>query len=137
MQRLCLLVLLVLLPDSARARCAPFDFFTSVDRIPIVVHARVTQSNKDRLLATQCNPTVCRHRFSAEVLEILKGSTGEPKLQFEYDYVEQRPNIAVFGGGEEYVFAVSSIRAGGEAKLFGTTCGRSGLEIKYLDKVKR
>ena len=137
MQRLCLFVLLLLLPDAAMARCAPFNFFNSVNKIPYVVHGRVAQSNKESLLAAQCSPVVCRHRFSVDVVEVIKGKTAETKLQFQYDYVDQRPEIAVFAEGEEYLFAVSNIRAGGQATLSGTTCGRSGLEIKYLDKIKR
>jgi hypothetical protein len=136
MKRLCLLVLL-LVPDAAMARCAPFSFFASVNTIPFVVQARVVQSNKDSLLSAQCSPTVCRHRFTADVVEVLKGKTAETRLQFDYDYVGQRPNIALFAPGEDYVFAVSRITAGGQATLLGTTCGRSGLDVKYLDQIKR
>ena len=137
MRRLCLFILLLLLPDAAMARCAPFNFFESVKKIPYVVHGRVIQSNKESLLAAQCSPELCRHRFSVDVVGVIKGKTAETQLQFQYDYVGQRPEIAVFAEGEEYVFAVSNIRAGGQATLFGTTCGRSGLGIKDLDKIKR
>jgi hypothetical protein len=136
MKRLCLLVLL-LVPDVAMARCAPFDFFASVGKIPFVVHARVIQSNKDSLLAAQCGPAPCRHRFTADVVEVLKGKTAATRLQFDYDYAGQRPDIALFAPGEDHVFAVSSISAGGQATLLGTTCGRSGLDIKDLDRIKR
>ena len=137
MKRVCLFVLLLLVPDAAMARCAPFSFFASVGKIPFVVHARVSQSNKDSLLAAQCDPTVCRHRFTADVVEVLKGKTAETRLQFEYDYVGQRPNIALFAPGEDFVFAVNRIAPGGHATLLGTTCGRSGLEVRYLDQIKR
>ena len=137
MRRLCLIALLLLLPDAAMARCAPFNFFDSVSKIPYVVHGRVIQSNKASLLSTRCGPVVCQHRFSVDVLEAIKGKTAATKLQFQYDYVGQRPEIAVFGEGEEFVFAVTEIRPDGQATLLGTTCGRSGLEIKYLDKVKQ
>ena len=136
MKRLCLLVLL-LVPDAAMARCAPFSFLASVNRIPFVVHARVIQSNKDSLLAAQCNAAPCRHRFTADVVEVLKGKTAETRLQFDYDYLGQRPEIALFAPREDYVFAVSKITAGGQATLLGTTCGRSGLEVKYLDNIKQ
>ena len=137
MQRLLLMALLCLLPDAALARCAPFNFFQSVGKIPFVVHGRVTQSNKENLLSAQCGPTVCRYQFSADVVEALKGRTAETRLQFQYDYVGQRPEIAVFAEGQEFIFAVSKISAGGQATLFGTTCGRAGLDIKDLDKVRR
>jgi hypothetical protein len=137
MQRWFLFVLLSLLPDAALARCAPFNFFESVNKIPFVVHGRVTQSNKESVLSGQCGPALCRHRFSVDVVEVLKGKTAETRLQFQYDYVGQRPNIAVFAEGEEYVLAVRRIGVGGQATLFGTTCGRAGLEIKDLDKIKR
>ena len=137
MKRFGLFVLLLLLPDAAMARCAPFDFFASVGKIPFVVHARVTQSNKDSLLAAQCGPAPCRHRFTADVVEVLKGKTAETRLVFDYDYAGQRPNIALFAPGEDYVFAVSGIAAGGQATLVGTTCGRSGLDVKNLDRIKR
>jgi hypothetical protein len=135
MKRFCLFVLLLLVPEAAFARCAPFDFFASVNQIPFVVHARVVQSNKDSLLSAPCNP--CRHRFTADVVEVLKGKTAETRLQFDYDYAGQRPNIALFAPGEDHVFAVSRIGAGGQATLFGTTCGRSGLDVKYLDRIRR
>jgi len=119
------------------ARCAPFDFFESLDRIPYVVHGRVVHSNKESLQSKRCGPTVCQHRFSVDVLEVIKGKTAATELQFQYDYVGQRPAIALFADGEEYVFAVTAIGAGGQATLLGTTCGRPGLDIEYLDKVKR
>jgi hypothetical protein len=137
MQRLWLFALLLLFPDAALARCAPFKFFDSVNKIPFVVHARVVESNQQSLLGPQCNPARCRHRFSADVVEVLKGRTAATRLQFEYDYARQRPEIALFAPGDDYVFAVSSIGAGGEATLFGTTCGRPGLDVQYLDQVKR
>ena len=137
MQRLLLFVWLLLLPDAAVARCAPFNFFQSVNKIPFVVHGRVTQSNKESVLSGQCAPALCRHRLTADVVEVLKGKTAETRLHFQYDYVGQRPNIAVFAEGEDYVFAISTISAGGQATLFGTSCGRSGLEIKDLGKIKR
>jgi hypothetical protein len=137
MQRLCLFVLLLLLPDAAMARCAPFDFFQSLGKIPFVVHGRVIQSNKDSLLSAQCNAVPCRHTFSADVVEVVKGRTAATRLEFQYDYVGQRPEIAVFAPGEDFVFALSRIGAGGQATLVGTTCGRPGLEIRYLDQVKR
>lgn len=137
MQRLCLFALLLLFPDAAMARCAPFNFFQSLHKIPFVVHGRVIRSNKESLLSEQCNAVPCRHRFSADVVEVIKGKTGETRLQFEYDYLRQRPEMAVFAQGEDYVFAVGSIGAGGQATLIGTTCGRSGLDIRYLDQVKR
>ena len=136
MRRLCLFALLLLLPDAAMARCAPFNFFEFVSKIPYVVHGRVIQSNKASLLSTQCGPVVCQHRFSVDVLKVIKGETASTQLQFRYDYVGQRPEIALFEEGEEYVFAVTKIGDGGRATLLGTTCGRSGLEIKYLDKIK-
>jgi hypothetical protein len=129
--------LLLLAPDAAMARCAPFNFLASVNQIPYVVHARVIQSNKDSLLSAQCNAAACRHRFTADVREVLKGKTAETRLQFEYDYVGQRPNIALFAPGQDYVFAVSRITPGGQATLVGTTCGRSGLDVENLDKVRR
>jgi hypothetical protein len=136
MQRF-LFVLLLLVPDAAFARCAPFDFFASINQIPFVVHARVVQSNKDSVLSAQCGAAPCRHRFTADVVEVLKGKTAETRLQFDYDYAGQRPNIALFAPGEDHVFAVSRIGAGGQATLFGTTCGRSGLDVKYLDRIRR
>jgi hypothetical protein len=136
MQRLCLFVLLLLFPDAAMARCVPFDFFQSLGKIPLVVHARVTQSNKESLVSAQCKPA-CRHKFSADVVEVIKGRTAATRLQFDFGYVRQRPEIALFAPGEDYVFALSSIGAGGDATLVGTTCGRPGLEIKDLDKIKR
>jgi hypothetical protein len=135
MKRVCLFVLLLLVPEAAMARCAPFSFFASVGKIPFVVHARVIQSNKDSLSA-QCG-TPCRHRFTADVVEVLKGRTAETRLQFEYDYVGQRPNIALFAPGEDFVFAVNRIAPGGQATLLGTTCGRAGLEVRYLDQIRR
>jgi hypothetical protein len=128
---------MLLLPDAAMARCAPFNFFESVNKIPYVVHGLVTKSNKASLLSKQCGPVVCQHRFSIDVLEVVKGKTAATELQVRYDYVGQRPEIALFEEGEEYVFAVTKIGDGGRATLLGTTCGRSGLEIKYLDKIKR
>jgi hypothetical protein len=137
MQRLCLFVLLLLFPDAAMARCVPFDFFQSVSKIPFVVHARVIQSNKESLVSAQCKPAPCRHQFSADVVEVIKGKTAATRLQFDYGYVRQRPEIALFAPGEDFVFALSSIGAGGDATLVGTTCGRPGLETRYLDQVKR
>jgi hypothetical protein len=137
MRRLCLSALVLLLPDAATARCVPFDFFDALEEIPIVVHGLVTDSDKERLLSAQCNPAPCRHQFSVDVVEVLKGETTEPKLEFQHEYVAQRPEIAIFDEGEEYVFAVSAIRANGQAELFGTTCGRSGVGTEYLGKVKQ
>jgi hypothetical protein len=128
---------MLLLPDAAMARCAPFNFFESVSKIPYVVHGRVNQSNKASLLSTQCGPAVCQHRFSVYVLEVMKGKTAATELQVQYDYVGQRPEIALFEEGDEYVFAITKIGDGGWATLLGTTCGRSGLEIKYLEKIKQ
>jgi hypothetical protein len=71
------------------------------------------------------------------VVEVMKGKTAATRLQLDYGYVCQWPEIALFAPGEDFVFALSSIGAGGDATLVGTTCGRPGLEIKDLDKIKR
>ena len=137
MRRLCLFVLLLLLPDAAMARCAPFNFFDSVNKIPYVVHGRVIQSNKESLLAAQCSPELCRHRFSVDVVEVIKGKTAETKLQFQYDYVGQRPEIAVFAEGEEYVFAVSNIRGAGRPHFSEPPAADPGSKSNTFDKIKR
>jgi hypothetical protein len=137
MRGLALFALLLLLPDAAVARCAPFNFFESLNKIPYVVRGRVIQSNSDSLLSRQCGPAICQHKFSIEVLEVMKGKTAATELHFQYDYVGQRPQIALFEDDTEYVFAITRIGDSGRATLLGTTCGRSGLGIKYLDEIKR
>jgi hypothetical protein len=87
--------------------------------------------------AARRKPVPCRHQFSADVVEVMKGKTAATRLQLDYGYVRQWPEIALFAPGEDFVFALSSIGAGGDATLVGTTCGRPGLEIKDLDKIKR
>src|ERR1043165_2896733 len=114
MRRLCLLVL-PLLPDAATARCVPFDFFQSLGKIPLLVHARVIQSNKESLVSAPCNRVGCEHKFSADVVEVLKGKTAATRLQFDYRYVRQRPEIALFAPGDDYVFALSRISPSGAA----------------------
>lgn len=126
------------LAGPALARCAPFDFLASLGRIPLVVHGRVVQSNKAELAAAACGgPRVCRHRFEVDVAEVLKGPAPPARLHFEHDYVPQRPEIALFAPGDDYVFAVGRVGADGRAALYGTTCGRAGVGAKELDKVRQ
>jgi hypothetical protein len=128
---------ILLIPGSASARCAPFDLVAAVDKVPFIVHGKVTRSNKEQLLSAPCSPKACKHRFSVDVIELVKGKSEDSTLQFEYDYVPQRPEIILFAEGDEYVFAVGKIAAGGRATLLGTSCGRSGLEVKELEKIKQ
>jgi hypothetical protein len=136
MRSFVLSLLLLLIPCTVAARCAPFDFIESIDEIPLIIHGTVTESNKADLLASRCNPEVCKHRFNVRVLEILKGDGVDKNLRFQYDFVVQRPEIALFSEGEEFIFAVREVTANGQATLFGNTCGRAGVGIEYLDKVK-
>lgn len=123
---------------QALARCAPFDFYASLGRIPVVVHGRVVQSNQAELAGAACGgPRVCRHRFEVDVDEVLKGRSAHKRLRFEHDYVPQRPEIALFAPGDDYVFAVRRVGADGRAALYGTTCGRAGVGAKDLGKVRQ
>jgi hypothetical protein len=137
MRNLVLFMLVLLIPSTAMARCAPFDFFKSIDSIPFIIHGKVTQSNKEDLLSRQCNPEVCEHQFVIQVIQVLKGDTNEKELVFKYDFVNQRPGIILFSERTEYVFAVSNVTTDGQATLFGNTCGRSGLSTAYLDEIKK
>lgn len=128
--------LVLFTPGTVMARCVPFDFFESIAKIPVIIHGKVTHSNKEELLSAQCNPEVCKHQFDIDVIETLKGNISGRKLQFQYDFVNQRPNIILFAEGDEYIFAISKVTSDGKATLFGNTCGRSGLGIEYLDKIK-
>jgi hypothetical protein len=130
------LVLALLVPGTALARCAPFDFIKSIDRIPVIVHGKVARSNKDELLAAKCSPQACQHRFAIEVVKVLKGKAVPATLDIRYDFVEQRPEIALFATGEQYIFALRKVAADGTASLLGTTCGRAGLSVDNLEKVK-
>lgn len=135
--RLLIFVLVLLGPGSAAARCLPFNFFESIFEIPFIVHGKVIHSNGDGLVSANCGVDICKHRFSIQVIEVLKGKTEEQTLQVSYDFVNQRPNISLFSFGQEYIFAVRKISKDGKATLLGNTCGRSGLSIDYLDKVKK
>lgn len=136
MRLLTLFLFVLLIPGTLMARCLPFDFFESIDEIPFILHGKVTQSNKAELVSAQCGPEVCRHHFTINVLEVLKGNTSETELQFLYGFVQQRPNILLFAEGDEFVFAVEQITSDGKATLLGNTCGRSGLGVEYIDKIK-
>jgi hypothetical protein len=127
----------MLAAGSATARCAPFNLVASTGKVPFIVHGKVARSNKEELRSAQCGPKACTHRFSVDVIDWVKGKGDPATLRFEYDYVVQRPEIALFAEGDEYVFAVRSIDARGQAALFGTTCGRSGVEVAELDRIKR
>jgi hypothetical protein len=131
------LVVALLVSGTALARCEPFDFYRSIGRIPAIVHGRVTQSNKDEVLAATCSPQVCRHWFEVDVIEVLKGKAVPATLRFKYDFVAQRPEISLFATGEEYIFALRKVAADGSATLLGTTCRRTGQDISELEKVKR
>lgn len=119
------------------ARCVPFDLLKSIDKIPFIIHGKVTQSNKGDLVSAQCGPDICKHQFNIDVIEILKGNASGKNLQFQYDFVHQRPNISLFAEGDEYVFAVSEITPDGKASLFGNTCGRSGVGVEHIEKIKQ
>jgi hypothetical protein len=138
MRLLTLFLFVLLIPSTTMARCVPFDFFESIDKIPFIIHGKVTQSNKKELLSEQCDRGLeaCIHRFNIDVIEILKGNTSKRKIQFQYRFVHQRPNIIVFAEGDEYIFAVSEVTSDGKASLLGNTCGRSGLGVEYIDKIK-
>jgi hypothetical protein len=136
MRLLTLSLFVLLISGAAMARCVPFDFFESIDEIPFIIHGKVTQSNKGELLSAKCGPEVCQHQFKVDVIEILKGNTSERQLQFQYSFVHKRPNIILFAEGDDYVFAVSEVTSDGKASLFGNTCGRSGLSLEYIEKIK-
>jgi hypothetical protein len=137
MRILMLFIFILLIPGTATARCVLFDFFESIGKIPFIIHGRVTQSNKENLLSKQCNPDVCKHQFRINVIQFLKGDTEAKELEFNYDFVHQRPNIILFSEGDEYIFAVSEVTEEGKATLFGNTCGRSGLSIEHINEVKK
>ncbi len=137
MRRLCLVLLVFLLPVPVMARCLPFNFFESLNNIPFIVHGRVSQSNRESLLSAQCQIAPCQHIFSVDVVEVIKGNITQTKLSFAYFYTSQRPEITLFADGEDYVFAISSIRPDGRATIYGSTCGRLGTEITNLNKLKR
>lgn len=137
MRRLCMIMLVFLLPAPVMARCVPFNFFDSLNSIPFIVHGRVTQSNRQDLLSAQCRSAPCQHMFSVEVIETLKGNVSERRLSFVYNYANQRPEVMLFAEGAEYVFAVSRIRPNGQATIYGSTCGRPGTEITNLDRLRR
>lgn len=134
---LVLSALVLSMPGTATARCEPFNFLQSVNKIPFIIHGKVTWSNKGDILAAQCNPDVCEHRFHIEVIEVLKGNTTKQTLHVNYRFVQQRPNIILFSEGDDYIFAISRVTDEGQAILFGTTCGRSGLGAEYIDRVKK
>jgi hypothetical protein len=136
MRLLTLFLFVLLIPGTTMARCLPFDFFESIDKIPVIIHGKVTQSNKAELISAQCGSEVCKHQFIVSVIEVLKGNTSETALQFQYDFVHQRPNIILFAEGDEFVFAIRELTSDGKATLFGNTCGRSGLGVEYIDKIK-
>ena len=136
MRLLTLFLFILLIPGTVMARCAPFDFFESIDKIPFIIHGKVTRSNKEELISAQCGPEACNHRFNIDVIEILKGNTPEKTLQFQYRFVHQRPNIILFAEGDEFVFAISEVTSDGKASLLGNTCGRSGLSVDYIDKIR-
>ena len=122
-----LLLAMMLLGGHANARCTPFDLRTSTASVPYVVFGRVLQSNADQLQPGKCIELGCTHRFRVQVLERLKGSFDAEELQFEYQYFEQRPEVAEFWQGDERVFAIRSVAPDGTAELYGTVCWRSGL----------
>jgi hypothetical protein len=126
-----------LIPDLATARCAPFNLTEEISKIPFVVHGKVTRSNKEEILSAPCNPDICEHRFDIGVIETLKGNTSNKELHVKYDFVQQRPNIILFSEGDEYIFAIREITSEGRATLFGTTCGKSGLGVEYIDRIKK
>ena len=128
-------VLAGLVPAPAWARCIPFDLLDSVGRIPLLVHGKVSGSNKADIVAARCMPEVCRHRFDISVIATLKGNITADTLHVSYDYVQQRPEIALFSDGDDYVFALSKVAADGQATLLGTTCGRSGLGAESIDRL--
>lgn len=132
-----LVLCIMLVPGSAMARCAPFNLVAAIDKVPFIVHGKVMRSNKEQVLSASCNPKACKHRLTVDVIELVKGKSMVTTLQFEYDYVPQRPEIILFAAGDEYVFAVGKIAVDGRATLFGTSCGRSGVEAAELDRVKR
>lgn len=134
MRVLCL-CLFVLLPGIAVGRCAPFDLLESFADVPYVLLGVVTYSNKEELLAQGCDPEVCTHRFSIEVKQVLKGDVKDSELHFSYDFVQQRPEIALFAVGDEYIFALSEVTEGGMASLLGTTCGRAGISADRIDEL--
>ncbi len=137
MRLVALSMLVLLVPGTAAARCEPFNFFESISKISFIIHGKVTWSNKRDILSAQCNPDVCEHRFNIEVIEVFKGHTTREKLQINYSFVQQRPNIILFSEGDEYIFAISKMTREGEATLFGTTCNRSGVGVEYIDRVKK
>lgn len=131
-----LFMLALAVPTVATARCEPFDFFESISEIPFIVFGKVTSSNKQDILSAPCYTDPCRHEFVIKVIEVLKGNILDQELHINYSFVQQRPNIVLFAEGDDYLFAISNVAPGGQAILFGTTCGRSGLPVEYLQRTR-
>lgn len=127
----------VVMPVAAHARCAPFNFMASVSKIPVIVHGKVTSSNRVDVRSAPCSPQVCSHHFDIDVTEVLKGKVAATRLQVRYDYAPQRPEIALFEVGADHVFAISKVGLDGRATLFGTTCGRSGVGADELPAIRQ
>ena len=131
-----LTVLLILaFSDSALAKCAMFDFYANLSAIPNIIRARVVESNVPDCNAWQ--DIGCNYSFSASVLEAIKGEAGLAELRFSYPYKQGCPGVMTFQSGKEYLLAVKRISSDGSAELFGVNCGRWGLPLSELKKLKR
>ncbi len=129
------LILVLCTASAVKADCLYFDFYGSLESLPTLVHVRVIDSD-----VPSCNSfrdDSCKYRFSADVLNVLKGDVKSERLQFSYNYWLGCPGVDTFEIDKEYIFAIKEYRTDGTAELHGVNCGQWGVSATEIEKVRK
>jgi hypothetical protein len=128
-----------LLATTARADCMFFDLKSEAQRIPIIVKARVLNTNNTSGELHSCanrGDTKCIYRFQIQVLQTLKGKVLTDVLEFSYPYWIVCPGVDTYQENETRIFFVNAVKSSGKAELYGNSCGFGSIPIADSDSMK-